>query len=112
MHALHILSTPAARGRDFDQWLPVHLQISRGDVSEEDLAARREKGMADPAIQAILTDPVMRQVYGTLVNTPEQKLMCPLIRVRCQRHIYNTLLMADFSALHRPQTLNPPLRFP
>ena len=37
-------------------------QINRGDISEEDLAARREKAMADPNIQNILTDPVMRQV--------------------------------------------------
>ena len=36
-------------------------QINRGDVSEEELAQRREKAMADPNIQNILTDPVMRQ---------------------------------------------------
>jgi len=36
-------------------------QINRGEVSEEELAARRDKAMADPAIQTILTDPVMRQ---------------------------------------------------
>ncbi len=38
------------------------MQINTGDVSEEELAARREKAMADPQIQNILTDPVMRQV--------------------------------------------------
>jgi hypothetical protein len=38
------------------------VQINTGDVSEEELAARREKAMADPQIQNILTDPVMRQV--------------------------------------------------
>jgi hypothetical protein len=36
-------------------------QISRGEASEEEIAARREKAMADPQIQAILTDPVVRQ---------------------------------------------------
>ena len=40
---------------------PVRLQINRGDVSEDELAQRREKAMADPNIQNILTDPVMRQ---------------------------------------------------
>ena len=38
------------------------MQINRGDISEEELAVRREKAMADPNIQNILTDPVMRQV--------------------------------------------------
>ena len=39
----------------------MRLQINRGDVSEDELAQRREKAMADPNIQNILTDPVMRQ---------------------------------------------------
>ena len=42
--------------------LHVRLQINRGEASEEELAARREKAMADPQIQQILTDPVVRQV--------------------------------------------------
>lgn len=37
-------------------------QINRGEVSEEELKARREKALTDPAIQNILKDPVMAQV--------------------------------------------------
>lgn len=44
------------------------MQITTGDVSEEELAARREKAMADPQIQNILTDPVMRQVGLHVLN--------------------------------------------
>ena len=44
------------------------MQITTGDVSEEELAARREKAMADPQIQNILTDPVMRQVRLHVLN--------------------------------------------
>ena len=44
------------------------MQITTGDVSEEELAARREKAMADPQIQNILTDPVMRQVSLHVLN--------------------------------------------
>ncbi len=51
------------RGDDLTQSCDVcAVQINRGEASEEDMAVRREKAMADPAIQAILTDPVMRQV--------------------------------------------------
>ena len=48
---------------------PLAVQINRGDISEEDLAARREKAMADPNIQNILTDPVMRQVMRPGLHT-------------------------------------------
>jgi hypothetical protein len=41
------------------------VQISRGEVSEEELKMRREKALADPAIQNILKDPVMGQVIIT-----------------------------------------------
>ena len=37
-----------------------------GAVSEEEQRARAEKGMADPQIQAILNDPVVRQVLQDL----------------------------------------------
>jgi len=37
-------------------------KANRGDISPEDLKERQAKAMADPEIQAILTDPVMRQV--------------------------------------------------
>ena len=41
-----------------------------GDESEEDLALRRDKAMADPEVQSILTDPVMRQVLSELQENP------------------------------------------
>ena len=37
-------------------------QISRGELSEDEMKQRRERSMADPEIQSILTDPVMTQV--------------------------------------------------
>ena len=37
-------------------------QISRGELSEDEMKQRRERSMADPEIQGILTDPVMTQV--------------------------------------------------
>lgn len=40
-------------------------QISRGELSEDEMKQRRERSMADPEIQSILTDPVMTQVLPT-----------------------------------------------
>jgi len=45
-------------------------KVAHGDESEEDLALRRDKAMADPEIQSILTDPVMRQVLSELQENP------------------------------------------
>lgn len=39
-------------------------------MSEEELNQRREKAMADPEIQGILTDPVMQQVLHELQSDP------------------------------------------
>ncbi|KAK9903222.1 hypothetical protein WJX75_000014 [Coccomyxa subellipsoidea] len=64
-------------------------KISRGDVSEEDLAARREKAMADPAIQAILTDPVMRQVLQDFQENPQA----------AQKHTRQPQIMAKLQKL-------------
>jgi hypothetical protein len=38
------------------------MQLTRGEGTEEELAMRREKALADPEIQNIMTDPIMRQV--------------------------------------------------
>ncbi|CAA2964461.1 hsp70-Hsp90 organizing 3-like [Olea europaea subsp. europaea] len=38
-------------------------KASRGDLTPEELKERQAKGMQDPEIQNILTDPVMRQVW-------------------------------------------------
>lgn len=45
-------------------------KLNRGEGSEEELAKRREKAMADPEIQSILTDPVMRQVLKDMEDNP------------------------------------------
>lgn len=46
-------------------------RAQRGELSEEEMAERREKGMQDPEIQMILTDPVMRQVLNDFQNDPK-----------------------------------------
>lgn len=38
------------------------LQLNRGEVSEAELKERQAKAMADPEIQSILTDPIVRNV--------------------------------------------------
>lgn len=45
-------------------------KMNRGEVSEEDLKARQERAMADPEVQSILTDPVMRQVLRDMQEDP------------------------------------------
>jgi stress-induced-phosphoprotein 1 len=44
--------------------------MNRGEMTEEEARARQERGMADPAVQAILTDPVMRQVLRDMQEDP------------------------------------------
>ncbi len=36
--------------------------MNRGEVDEAELKERQARAMADPEVQSILTDPVMRQV--------------------------------------------------
>lgn len=38
--------------------------MNRGEVDEAELKERQARAMADPEVQGILTDPVMRQVRG------------------------------------------------
>ncbi|CAD6262908.1 unnamed protein product [Miscanthus lutarioriparius] len=45
-------------------------KASRGELSEEELKERQNKGMQDPEIQNILTDPIMRQVLTDLQENP------------------------------------------
>jgi hypothetical protein len=40
-------------------------------LTEEELKERQERGMADPEIQMILTDPVMRQVLNDFQSDPK-----------------------------------------
>mmetsp|Transcript_5922 Transcript_5922/g.10655 ORF Transcript_5922/g.10655 Transcript_5922/m.10655 type:complete len:570 (-) Transcript_5922:96-1805(-) len=43
----------------------------RGELSEEELKERQARGMADPEIQGILTDPVVRQVLQDFQENPK-----------------------------------------
>lgn len=45
-------------------------RTARGEVSEAELKQRQERAMADPEIQGILTDPVMRQVLQDMQEDP------------------------------------------
>ncbi|XP_052170641.1 hsp70-Hsp90 organizing protein 3-like [Diospyros lotus] len=46
-------------------------KASRGDLTPEELKERQAKGMQDPEIQNILTDPVMRQVLVDFQENPK-----------------------------------------
>lgn len=45
-------------------------RLARGDASEAELKQQQAKAMQDPEVQAILTDPVMRQVLRDLEENP------------------------------------------
>ena len=64
-------------------------KVSRGQVSEEELKERQERAMADPEIQMILTDPVMRQVLNDFANDPKA----------AQHHSKNAGIMAKLQKL-------------
>ncbi len=81
-------NSPVASTEGFRRCM--HAQINRGDISEDELAVRREKAMADPNIQNILTDPVMRQViYFSLYV---RSVFIQLIRVGAAVQHYDILL--------------------
>ena len=46
-------------------------KANRGELSEEEMKQRQERAMADPEIQDILTDPVMRQVLQDMQSDPK-----------------------------------------
>ena len=45
-------------------------RMNRGDASEEEMKERQAKGMADPEVQSILSDPIMRQVLSEMQEDP------------------------------------------
>ena len=53
-------------------------------MSEEELKERQERAMADPEIQTILMDPVMRQVLNDFQNDPKAA-QARTPHVSCQR---------------------------
>jgi hypothetical protein len=62
---------------------------ARGELSEEEAAERRERAMADPEIQLILTDPIMRQVLNDFAENPKA----------AQHHTKNADIMAKLQKL-------------
>ncbi|XP_075099617.1 hsp70-Hsp90 organizing protein 3-like [Nicotiana tabacum] len=62
---------------------------SRGDLTPEELKERQAKGMQDPEIQNILTDPVMRQVLTDFQENPKA----------AQDHMKNPLVMNKIQKL-------------
>ena len=70
-----------------------HEQINRGamgQLSEEEMKARQERAMANPEIQAILTDPVMRQVLQDMSTDPKaaaEHQKNPMIMAKVQKLI-------------------------
>jgi stress-induced-phosphoprotein 1 len=56
------------------------LPLLSGEASEEELKERQAKGMADPEVQNILMDPIMRQVSQRLARTASGvDYQCPLL---------------------------------
>ncbi|XP_066322296.1 hsp70-Hsp90 organizing protein-like [Miscanthus floridulus] len=45
-------------------------KANRGEISQDELQERQNKGMQDPEIQNILTDPIMRQVLNDFQENP------------------------------------------
>ncbi|KAL9387208.1 hypothetical protein Peur_020332 [Populus x canadensis] len=64
-------------------------KASRGDLSPEELKERQAKGMQDPEIQNILSDPVMRQVLVDFQENPKS----------AQEHTKNPMVMSKIQKL-------------
>lgn len=64
-------------------------KASRGDLTPEELKERQAKGMQDPEIQNILTDPVMRQVLIDFQENPKA----------AQEHTKNPMVMNKIQKL-------------
>ncbi|KAJ8526810.1 hypothetical protein K7X08_029287 [Anisodus acutangulus] len=64
-------------------------KASRGDLTPDELKERQAKGMQDPEIQNILTDPVMRQVLQDFQENPKA----------AQDHMKNPLVMDKIQKL-------------
>ncbi|KDD75187.1 hypothetical protein H632_c819p0, partial [Helicosporidium sp. ATCC 50920] len=45
-------------------------KLVRGDATDEEIKSRQERALADPEVQAILTDPIMRNVLRELEEDP------------------------------------------
>ncbi|GAA0157068.1 hypothetical protein LIER_14412 [Lithospermum erythrorhizon] len=64
-------------------------KASRGDLTPDELKERQAKGMQDPEVQNILTDPVMRQVLSDFQENPKA----------AQEHMKNPQVMTKIQKL-------------
>ena len=70
-----------------------HMEINKaatGQLSEQELKERQERAMQNPEIQAILTDPVMRQVLEDMSTNPKaaaEHQKNPMIMAKVQKLI-------------------------
>ena len=64
-------------------------RLNRGEASAEELAQRQQKAMADPEIQTILSDPIMRQVLNDFQENPRA----------AQKHLENAHIAANINKL-------------
>ncbi|KAF5729882.1 Heat shock protein STI [Tripterygium wilfordii] len=64
-------------------------KASRGDLTPEELKERQAKGMQDPEVQNILSDPVMRQVLTDFQENPKA----------AQEHTKNPMVMSKIQKL-------------
>ena len=62
---------------------------STGQVDEKELAERQQRAMADPEIQGIMSDPVMRRVLNDMSTDPKA----------AQEHQKNPMVMAKIQKL-------------
>ncbi|CAH9086216.1 unnamed protein product [Cuscuta europaea] len=63
-------------------------KASRGDLTPDELKERQAKGMQDPEVQNILSDPVMRQVLVDFQENPaaaQEHLKNPLVKNKIQK---------------------------
>ncbi len=75
-------------------------QISRGELSEDEMKQRRERSMSDPEIQGILTDPVMTQVL------PAPRCLCHQFQTKPAVHLHlPSLGPCGLPANHHPEAL-------
>lgn len=64
-------------------------RLNRGEASAEELAQRQQKAMADPEIQTILSDPIMRQVLNDFQENPQA----------AQKHLENAHIASNINKL-------------
>merc|ERR1712054_474387 len=64
-------------------------RLNRGEASAEELAQRQQKAMADPEIQTILSDPIMRQVLNDFQENPQA----------VQKHLENAHIASNINKL-------------